>query len=55
MKILKLYTNEVMLENIAIYSHLGYVEVDRKTEDDYKRIFLRKTFPTSSDPLSSST
>ncbi len=40
---LKLYTNEVMVENIAIYSHLGYVEVDRRIDDGYRRVFMQKT------------
>jgi ribosomal protein S18 acetylase RimI-like enzyme len=39
---LNLYTNEVMTENQAIYTHLGYREVDRHTEDGYRRIYMEK-------------
>jgi GNAT superfamily N-acetyltransferase len=37
-----LYTNEVMTENIAIYTHLGYHEIDRRTQDGYRRVFMEK-------------
>lgn len=37
-----LYTHEVMTENQAIYAHLGYHEVDRRTEDGYARIYMQK-------------
>ena len=39
---LSLHTNEVMTENQAIYSHLGYREVDRHTEDGYRRVYMEK-------------
>ena len=39
---LGLYTNEVMTENQAIYSHLGYREVDRHAEDGYRRVYMEK-------------
>jgi len=39
---LSLYTNEAMTENQAIYTHLGYREVDRHTEDGYRRVYLEK-------------
>ncbi len=42
-----LYTNEVMTENLAIYSHLGYREVRRATEAGYRRVFMQKTLPAS--------
>ena len=42
---LTLYTNEVMTENYAIYTHLGYREVGRRTEDGYRRIFMEKAVP----------
>ena len=42
---LTLYTNEVMTENYAIYIHLGYREVARRTEDGYRRIFMEKAVP----------
>ncbi|HEV2814574.1 MAG TPA: GNAT family N-acetyltransferase [Solirubrobacteraceae bacterium] len=39
---LRLYTNELMTENLAIYAHLGYVETHRRTEDGLTRVFLTK-------------
>jgi ribosomal protein S18 acetylase RimI-like enzyme len=38
----RLYTNEAMTENLAMYPHLGYVEVDRRVEDGYKRVYFVK-------------
>ncbi len=32
-----------MTENLAIYSHLGYRQIDRRSEDGYHRIFMEKT------------
>jgi hypothetical protein len=32
-----------MTENYAIYTHLGYQEVDRRTDDGYRRIYMEKT------------
>ena len=40
-----LFTHEVMTENQAIYAHLGYTEVDRRTEDGYRRIYMEKRLP----------
>jgi GNAT superfamily N-acetyltransferase len=37
-----LYTNEVMTENLAIYEHLGFVEVARRSEGGYRRVFMEK-------------
>ena len=42
---LTLYTHELMTENQAIYAHLGYREVDRRSEDGYRRIYLEKMLP----------
>ncbi len=39
---LTLYTHEVMTENLAIYHHLGYREVERRAEDGYRRVFMEK-------------
>ena len=39
---LVLYTNEAMVENLAIYAHIGYVEVERRTEDGFQRVFMEK-------------
>jgi GNAT superfamily N-acetyltransferase len=37
-----LVTHEAMTENQAIYARLGYVEVERRAEDGYRRIYLEK-------------
>jgi len=42
---LRLYTNEVMTENLAFYARLGFEEIGRRVDDGYKRIFLRKLVP----------
>jgi GNAT superfamily N-acetyltransferase len=42
---LRLYTNEVMVENLAFYARLGYAETDRRTEDGYHRVFMEKLLP----------
>lgn len=38
-----LYTNEKMVENISIYPRLGYVEVGRRTEDGFNRVYFEKS------------
>jgi ribosomal protein S18 acetylase RimI-like enzyme len=40
-----LVTHEVMTENQAIYARLGYTEVERRTEDGYRRIYMEKSLP----------
>lgn len=47
---LALYTNEVMTENQAIYAHLGYRVVDRRSEGGYRRLYFAKTLPAASGP-----
>jgi ribosomal protein S18 acetylase RimI-like enzyme len=37
-----LYTNEKMVENIALYTHLGYVETERRDTGAFRRVFMRK-------------
>jgi hypothetical protein len=37
----------VMTENIAIYTHLGYEEIDRRTEDGYRRVFMERALRRS--------
>jgi ribosomal protein S18 acetylase RimI-like enzyme len=37
-----LYTHEQMTENIEIYKKLGFNEIERKTEQGYKRVYMRK-------------
>lgn len=39
---IQLYTNEAMTENLAFYTRLGFIEVDRRNEDGYRRVYLRK-------------
>ena len=38
-----LYTNEKMVENLSIYPRLGYVEVDRRTEAGFNRVYFEKS------------
>ena len=38
----RLYTNEAMTENLAIYPRLGYVETGRRVEDGFKRAYFEK-------------
>jgi ribosomal protein S18 acetylase RimI-like enzyme len=40
-----LYTNEAMTENLAFYAHLGFEEIDRRVDEGYSRVFLRKVLP----------
>jgi GNAT superfamily N-acetyltransferase len=38
-----LYTHEKMTENLALYSKIGYVEFDRRTEKGLARVYMRKS------------
>ena len=38
----ELYTNAKMTENLGLYPRLGYVEIDRRNEDGFDRVFFRK-------------
>ena len=40
---IRLYTHELMTENLDFYRHLGFDEEERRSEDGYRRVFLRKT------------
>ena len=40
----ELYTNEVMIENIAMYQKMGYKEIARKRQAEFNRVFFRKTW-----------
>lgn len=40
---LQLYTNALMTENVALYTHLGYQEYERRTQHGFHRVFLRKS------------
>ena len=39
-----LYTHEKMTENQLLYSKIGYVEYDRRSEDGLARVYMRKKF-----------
>ena len=39
---ISLYTHELMTENIALYGRIGYVETERREDDGYRRVFMRK-------------
>jgi ribosomal protein S18 acetylase RimI-like enzyme len=39
---IRLYTHERMTANIAFYTRLGYDEVERRVEDGFARVFMRK-------------
>lgn len=38
----ELYTNEAMTENLTMYPKIGYVEVGRRREAGFNRVFFRK-------------
>jgi GNAT superfamily N-acetyltransferase len=38
----RLYTNEVMTENLIYYARHGYVETHREPTDGYRRVFFAK-------------
>jgi ribosomal protein S18 acetylase RimI-like enzyme len=37
-----LYTHERMAENLALYSRIGYVEYDRRSQGDFSLVYMRK-------------
>jgi ribosomal protein S18 acetylase RimI-like enzyme len=37
-----LYTHEQMTENLALYSRIGYVEYDRRSQDGFSLVYMRK-------------
>ncbi len=39
---IKLYTNEAMTENIALYARIGYVETHRAVEKGLRRVYMAK-------------
>ena len=42
MNAVHLYTNEKMTDNLSIYPKLGYVEVGRRTESGFNRVYFKK-------------
>jgi len=45
--VVKLYTNEAMTENLALYPKLDYVETTRAIDDGYSRVYFMKTVQPS--------
>lgn len=43
---IELYTHELMTENIAMYTRMGYREFARKTVKGYDRVYMRKQLAT---------
>lgn len=41
-KAVHLYTNEMMTENLTMYAKLGYVEVARRFENGFSRVYFEK-------------
>ncbi|KAJ5628142.1 acetyltransferase [Penicillium lividum] len=39
---LTLYTNVKMYENLGMYVKMGFVEIGRRTEDGFERVYFRK-------------
>jgi ribosomal protein S18 acetylase RimI-like enzyme len=37
-----LYTHEKMTENLALYSKIGYVEYNRRSQGDFSLVYMRK-------------
>ena len=42
---LRLYTNVMMIENLSMYAHLGFVETHRAFEDGFHRVYMRRSLP----------
>jgi ribosomal protein S18 acetylase RimI-like enzyme len=42
---LRLYTNALMSENLAMYAHIGFVETHRALEKGFHRVYMRWTLP----------
>jgi ribosomal protein S18 acetylase RimI-like enzyme len=39
---LYLFTHEQMTENLALYSRIGYVEYDRRSQGEFSLVYMRK-------------
>ena len=37
-----LYTHEKMTENLALYSKIGYIEYDRRPQEGFSLVYMRK-------------
>jgi ribosomal protein S18 acetylase RimI-like enzyme len=42
---LRLYTNVMMIENLSMYAHLGFVETHRAFENGFHRVYMRRSLP----------
>jgi len=42
---LRLYTNALMSENLAMYAHIGFVETHRALEKGFHRVYMRWILP----------
>ena len=45
LKAIRLYTQDIMVENIALYQRLGYVQTHRGEEIGLTRVFMTKVIP----------
>ena len=41
-KFIRLYTNEKMTANLSLYSHLGFHQIGRRSEDGFSRVYFEK-------------
>ena len=39
---IRLYTNEAMVENIALYARIGFIETHRAEEKGLRRVYMTK-------------
>jgi ribosomal protein S18 acetylase RimI-like enzyme len=44
---IRLYTNEAMIENIALYKGSGFLETHRGEENGFRRVYMRKSLDTA--------
>jgi len=51
----RLYTYELMVENISLYRRLGYHEVERRAEAGFRRVFMRKVLDSTTTGRGSTT
>ncbi|HEX8112668.1 MAG TPA: GNAT family N-acetyltransferase [Kofleriaceae bacterium] len=42
---LRLYTNAKMTKNLALYRRRGWVEVERRTEHGFDRVYMERSLP----------
>ncbi|RPI30059.1 MAG: N-acetyltransferase [Chloroflexota bacterium] len=44
-----LYTHEMMTENQSLYSKIGYIEDDRRSQGDFSLVYMRKSLGRERD------